>query len=378
MLFGLLYLLSVAACSRGPAPQTSNLQAATPPGARGGGGGAPVSVATVVEQAMPINLRAVGNVEPSSTVEIRAQVTGALLSIEFREGQDVSAGDPLFTIDPRPFEVELKQAEAQLAKDAGQSKNAEVQRARAKDLLDRGVMSRADFDTVSAQANALQSTMVADNVQIESARLQLQYTKIRAPIGGRTGAFLVHPGALIRANDTAPMVVINRIAPVFVSFALPANALPSLRGGRSAGALRVEAIVTGGPAAPSSGTVTFIDNAVDAGTDTIRVKATFPNSDHRLWPGQFAEVTLRVSVDEHAIVAPASAVQPSQQGTFVWVVGADQTVAARPVTVARTDGEHAVIGQGLKPGETVVTDGQLRLTPGARVSVKAQSARGAS
>ena len=334
---------------------------------------------------MPVLLRAVGNVEPSSTVEVRSQVSGALLTVEFREGQDVAQGDLLFTIDPRPFEIALRQAEAALAKDTGQAKTAEAQRARVTDLRSRGIVSQSEFDTVSAQANSLQSSIALDNVQIDNARLQLQYTKIRAPMSGRTGALLVHPGALIRTNDAAPMVVINRIAPAFVSFAVPSRSLPAIRAGQSRSGLQVTASIAGAaadtrpaaaqdqegalPSDVSLGQVDFIDNSIDQATDTIRVKAVFPNRDHRLWPGQFVEVALRVSEDSRAIVVPSVAVQPGQQGTFVWVVAADQA-AIRPVVVARTEGQRAVIQSGLSAGEVVVTDGQLRLTPGARVSVK--------
>ncbi len=377
-----LCALTLTACSS-DAPSTSGVQAAAPGGRGGGRGGrgageVPVSVATVVERSMPVNLHAVGNVESSSTVEIRSQVTGSLLTVEFEEGQDVNAGDLLFTIDPRPFEVALKQAEAARAKDAGQSKNAEVQRQRYNDLLARGLIAQADFDTMSAQANALQSSVALDDVLIENARLQLQYTRIHAPIAGRTGALLVHPGSLIRANDTSPMIVINQVAPVYVSFALPARMLSSYHAQQNRAGLRVDAAVGGNPEAASTGTVTFIDNTVDQTTDTIRLKATFPNADHQLWPGQFVEATLRLSVDEHAIVAPAVAVQPGQRGAYVWVLNADQTVAMRPVTVTRSEGQVAVIGSGLAAGEVVVTDGQLRLTPGARVSVKAPDAGGSS
>ncbi|HKT81657.1 MAG TPA: efflux RND transporter periplasmic adaptor subunit [Vicinamibacterales bacterium] len=327
-------------------------------------------MATVTRKNIANTVRAVGTVEASSTVEVRSQVTGALLTVEFKEGQDVRAGDLLFTLDPRPFELAVKQAEAQLAKDSGQSKTAEAQRTRATELLDRGVISRSDFDTISATANSIQGTINADNVQIENARLQLQYTRIRAPIDGRTGAFLVHPGALIRANDTSPMVVINRISPVLVGFALPARLLPRLRAEFTRGALEATANQAGSDEAPSTGKVTFIDNAIDQSTDTIRLKATFPNRDHGLWPGQFVDVSLQVSVDEQAIVVPSTAVQPGQQGTYVWVVKDGKTAVVQPVTVTRTEGDQSIVATGLSGGETVVTDGQLRLTPNSTVSIK--------
>ena len=369
LLAALPVVLVLTSCSGNDAKAA----ATPPPGGRGAGGGGavPVTTAVAVQKPMPVNLHVVGNVETASTVEVRAQVTGALLTVEFSEGQEVKAGDLLFTLDPRPFETALQQAQAVLAKDTGQSKTAETQRARYRDLLAKGLVSQADFDTVSATANALQGTINVDNAQVETAKLQLQYTKIAAPVSGRTGALLVHQGALVRSTDASPLVVINQIAPVYVSFAVPARMLADVRNGRSAGSLRVEAVVPGSRDAASTGSVTFIDNAVDPATDTIRLKGTFANTDRRLWPGQFVNVTLQLAVEPHAVVIPAEAVQPSQQGSSVYVVKPDQTVEARTVQVSRTEGQDSVIASGIRAGDVVVIDGQLGLTPGARVSVKA-------
>jgi len=274
----------------------------------------------------------------------------------------------LFSLDPRPLESTLKQLQATLEKDTAQAKNAQAQLERSTRLLKAGLIAQSDFDTASAQSRSLEAQLSADAAQIESARLQLQYTKIIAPVSGRTGALLVHKGALIRANDAAPLVVINQIVPALVSFAVPSRTLAAVRASRTR--LRAEAVASGSKDAPSVGTVTFVDNAVDPASDTIRLKASFPNADKRLWPGQFVEVALQLSIDEHAIVVPSAAVQPSQQGATIFVVKADQTVEVRPVTVARTEGNDAVIATGLQAGEVVVTDGQLGLTAGARVSVK--------
>lgn len=328
-----------------------------------------MTVAKAVSRSVPDTLRAVGTVEASSSVEIRSQVSGELLKVHFKEGQDVAAGDVLFTIDPRTFELAVKQAEAQLAKDIGQSKTAELQRTRASELLQKGILAQSDFDTTAAQANALQGTIAEDRVQVDNARLQLQYATIRAPMAGRTGAFLVHAGALIRANDEAPMVVINRIAPVLISFALPARVLPRL-GLHNKVPLQVTANPTGTTESPATGAVTFIDNTIDTSTDTIRLKATFSNGDRTLWPGQFVEVSLRLGIDENAVVIPSTAVQTGQQGTFVWVVNDENKVAVQQATVARTEGTDSIIASGVTAGQTVVTDGQLRLTPGAEVSIK--------
>jgi len=297
------------------------------------------------------------------------------MSVDFAEGQDVRQGQLLFTIDPRVFEATLLQAEAALARDTAQSKNLEAQHARLTNLLKQGLVSQADYDAAAASAAAMQASIAAGKAAVENARLQRQNTRIAAPVAGRTGALLVHRGALVRANDATPLVVINRLSPAFVSFSVPARMLPRLRRGDTQRALGVEASPAGAADGASTGTVTFIDNSVDPATDTIRLKATFPNTDRRLWPGAFVDVTLQLSVDQHAKVIPAKAVQPSQQGEFVFVVRPDQTVETRPVKVAWTEGDEAVIETGLNAGETVVTDGQLRLTPGARITVKADDKR---
>jgi multidrug efflux system membrane fusion protein len=241
---------------------------------------------------------------------------------------------------------------------------------RAQNLAKSGLGSRADLDAATAAAAAIQATINADAAAVETARIQVERTRITSPVPGRTGALLVHRGALIRANDTAPLVVINQMDSVFVSFAVPARLLPQLQRARSTGGLPVEIAPAGG-GDRATGRVTFIDNAVDLSTDTIRLKATVRNETRRLWPGAFVDVSLQLSVQPQALVVPASAVQQSQQGTFVYVVKSDQTVEMRPVKVAWSEGRDSVIESGVRPGETVVTDGQLRLTPGARITARA-------
>jgi len=362
----LVAALLLGGCSGGSA-------AGTPPPAGGrGGAAAPVAIvaAPVVAKSMPVRVRSVGNVEASSTVEVRAQVTGELQSVTFEEGRDVTAGQLLFTIDPRTFEASVKQAEATLARSKAQSVNLEAQRTRAENLAKSGLVSRAELDTATSAMAAMTATIAADSAALDNARLQLQRTRIEAPVSGRTGALLVNRGAIIRANDTTPLVVINQMSPVFVSFAVPARLLPQLREASLKGALETEAVPAGSADRPSTGRVTFIDNAVDRATDTIRLKATFANDTRRLWPGAFVDVSLRLSVETHALVVPSAAVQPSQQGTFVYVVKADQTVESRPVKVLRTEGPETVLDGGVQAGELVVTDGHLRLTPGARVTMK--------
>ena len=369
---GLATILLLTSCSGGAAPPAQGAPAdgAGRGAGRGGGGGAvAVTTGTVVEKSMPVNIRVVGNVEASSTVDVRSLVTGQLLKTEFREGDDVAVGQLLFTIDPRPFEVAVQSAEAMLARDTANQKNAEAQRTRYANLLKDGLISQADYDTVATQAAALQASMAADRAAIENARLQLQYTRIVSPVAGRTGALLVHEGAVVRVNDAAPLVVINQLSPIDVSFAVSARLLPQLRNGARRD-LSVIATPSGDTAVVSEGSLSFLDNAVDPATDTIRLKASFPNKDRRLWPGAFVDVTMRLSVTAKAIVVPTVAVQPSQQGLFIYVVKSDQTVEARPVKVAWTEGTESVISTGVKAGETIVIDGQLRLAPGSRVTIK--------
>ncbi len=364
LLLTLIVLVAASACSRGST--TSATAAAAPPAVV-------VITAPVVEKSMAVETRAVGNVEPSSTVAVRSQVTGELLSVDFTEGQEVAAGQVLFRIDPRQFEVALQQAEAALARSRAQADGITVQAERARQLLEQNLLSRSEFDRVSTELAVYRAAIAADEAQVENARLQLQYTTIAAPVAGRTGALLVHRGSLVRPNDTTPLVVINRVAPALVSFAVPARLLPELRRDQSRGSLRVLAVPSGSAEAALTGTLDFVDNAVDPATDTIRLKASFANADRRLWPGAFVDVTLQLSVDPKAVVVPTASVQSNQQGQYVYVVKADETVEMRTVELAWTAGDDVVVRAGLSPGETVVTDGQLRLTPGARVSIKPAS-----
>ena len=376
-------------------------------GGRGAGGGGPVPVVTAhaVAKAVPVTIPGVGTAEPLATVQIRAQVTGQLSKIHFTEGQEVQKGAPLFTLDARPFEAALQQAEAVLARDTAQSKNAQSQRVRYDDLFKRGLIPRDQYETQIATAAALESTLAADQAAIENAKLNLQYARIIAPISGRTGALNVHEGDLVRANDTTPLVIINQVAPIYVTFSVPGRYLPDIRRYQAQQGLKIEARIQapGTPGAPQvappnvgatgieptdggakadppaadptaatatieAGTVSFIDNSVDPSTGTIKIKGTFANSDHALWPGLFVQVTLILRTDPNAIVVPSVAVQSTQAGQFVFVVTPDRTAEVRNVTVQRQQGDESVITQGLRPGEEVVTDGQLRLTSGSKVS----------
>ncbi len=357
-------------------------QAAAPQGApagRGRGDGAPVPVTTasVVEKSMPVIITAVGTAEAISTVQVRSQVTGRLAQVHLAEGQDVDKGQLLFTIDPQPFQVTLDQASAILARDTAQANNAQVQAERYDNLFKRGLVPRDQYETQVAAAAALKATTAADEAAVAAARLNLEYTRIVAPAAGRTGALLVHEGDLVQANVNTPLVVINQMAPIYVSFPVPGKALDDIRRFQGTGALVVGARTSGEQEGEETGKLTFIDNAVDPQTGTIKLKATFGNAARRLWPGQFAEVMLQMREEPRALVVPSVAVQAGQQGSYVFVVD-DGRAQMRPVTVTRVVGDESVIGSGLAAGDVVVTDGQLRLTPNARIAQRGTGAAGRS
>ena len=329
----------------------------------------PVTTATVVRKPMPIEIRVIGSAEPYSTVAIRSQTTGQLIAVNFREGDEVQRGQVLFELDRRPLEAALQQAQANLDRDLAQAANAAVQSKRLQELVDRGIAPREQADTSRTAVAALNATVDADRAAVENARVQLQYATITAPIAGRTGTLMVHEGNLVRANDATPLVTINQVSPVSVAFAIPESRLPELNRYMAHGSLRVTATPPSDDV-PSVGRITFVDNAVDQNTGTIKIKGTFPNTDRRLWPGQFVNVVVTLTTDPQAVVVPSVAVQDGQQGPFVFTVKDDQTVEMRPVTVARARGAETVIATGLQPGETVVTDGHLRLVPGSRIGQK--------
>lgn len=383
--------LAVAGCSSSPASD--------PAGAGGGRAGGrasaasaavPVTTTKVVEKSMPVTIGAVGTVEAVQTVQVHAQVAGQLSAVLFSEGQEVKKDQLLFTIDPRPYQAALAQAQALLARDTATATNATAEQSRYQDLYKRGLLPKEQYEAQNAMASSAAATLQADRASVDAAQLNLEYTKISAPISGRTGSLGVHTGDLIRAADTNPMVIINQMTPIYVTFTVPGRYLPDIHKHQTEKPLVVNAM--GQPSLPPGsqpsappitspdvpqqattglterGSVSFIDNAVDPSTDTIKLKATFPNTDRMLWPGLFMRVTLFVSTEGNAIVVPMSAVQVSSNGNFVYVVKPDQTVEVRPITLQRQQGEEMVIAKGLSAGETVVTDGQLRLTPGARVS----------
>ncbi len=385
----------------------------------------PVGAGTAEEKTVPVQVTAPGNVQAYTTVGVKSQVAGQIMQVHFTEGHDVKRGDLLFTIDPRPFEATLQQAQANVGKDTAQLRqmeaalgqrqaeitqaqanlerdqaqweNARVQEARYKDLVQKEMVAREQYDQYRTNLAALSATVQADRAAVENARaaaraaeaqvenaraaikadeamvdaakLQLGYTTIRASMDGRTGNLLVQAGNVLKASEDNPLVVIAQVRPIYVSFSVPEQHLAAIKTYRAQGTLKVEAIAADARQRAVVGALTFVNNTVDPTTGTIQLKATFPNADNALWPGQFVDVALTLTA-EQAVVVPSQAVQAGQQGTFVFVVKSDRTVESRPVKAGRRLAREIVIEQGVKPGERVVTDGQLRLVPGARVEIK--------
>ena len=420
---GLLLLVAAAylgACSNGESNQGQPKNAA-------GREGVPVTIDTAVSKTVPVQIRAVGNVQPYASVTLKSQLDAEVAQIHFSEGQAVKKGDPLFTLDQRPWEAALrqaeanlgrdaaqlqqaeaavaqtmaaeKQAEANLARDTAQLENALTQARRYKGLSDEGAISKELYDSVRTTATALEATIEADKAAIanthasiraaqatventkavikadqatvENARVQLGYTIIRAPMDARTGNLLVRVGSAVKArDDTAQMLVLNQIQPIYVSFSVPEQYLQDVKKFLAAGTLRVQASPRGQDDSPTSGELSFVNNTVDPGTGMIQLKATFPNRDSALWPGQFVNVMLMLTVQLDRVVIPSQAIQTDQQGQYVYVMRSDSTVESRPVTVGLRLGGETVIEKGVSPGDKVVTDGHLRLVSGTRVQVK--------
>ena len=365
--FSLAAALAAAGCA-------GDETAAGAPAVTSGPPPVPVTTATVVTKSMPLELRVIGSAEAYSTVAIRSQITGQLTSVTFREGDEVKQGQVLFELDRRPLEAALQQAEANLERDMAQAANAVVQSKRLQDLVDRGISPREQAETSLTAVAALNATVTADRATVENAKVQLQYATITAPISGRTGALLVNQGNLVRANDASPLVTINQVSPISVTFAIPESRLSELNRHLAIGSLQVTATPPNDDS-QAHGRIAFVDNAVDQNTGTIRIKATFPNERRTLWPGQYVNVVVTLATESAAIVVPTVAVQAGQQGPYVFAVTEDRTVEMRPVTVARTRGAETVIASGIAPGETVVTDGHLRLVAGSRISEKAPDAQ---
>ncbi|HVH09253.1 MAG TPA: efflux RND transporter periplasmic adaptor subunit [Gemmatimonadales bacterium] len=337
---------------------------------RGGGPArVPVTTARVEQRAVPVEIAATGTAEPIQTVTVQAQVTGVLVRVTFHEGDDVAAGQVLFEIDPRAFAAALEQAKAALARDQAQAQAAELDARRYAELVKQDYVTKSDYDTKRAAAEALQATVRADSAAVANAALNLDWATIRAPISGRTGRLLVREGNLARANSPDPLVVINQIHPILVRFAVPEQNLPSVQRYRR-NRLPVFVSPSKTDTVFTEGVLTFVDNAVDTATGTVLLKAEFANRDNALWPGEFVSVRLQLYVEDSAVVVPAQAVMTGQQGTYLFVITPDGTARSQAVTVERSLGAYAVIAQGVRPGEQIVTDGQVRLVSGAPVEVK--------
>ena len=418
-------LVMLAACSGDPSAPADAKAAPTPEAV-------PVGVTTAVTKSVPLQVRANGTVQAMTAVTINSQVDGEIASIHFTEGQDVQKGDLLFTLDQRPFEATLRQAqanltrdnaqlqqtqaalaqaraaerqaEANLARDLAQLDNANAEVRRYQSLVDDGAISREQYDQVRTAALAAQATVEADRAAItnakaviaaaqatvenaraaiqadqavvENARIQLGYTTIRAPMGGRTGSQLVHVGSTVKARDAAsPLVVINQIHPIYVSFSVPEQYLAEVRRDREAGALATQALIPGQETRPVRGEMTFINNTVDPATGTIQLKATFTNAGNRLWPGQFVDVVLTLTTVPNAVVVPTQAIQTGQQGPYVFIVQADHTVQSRSVVPGRTLDDETIVEKGVAAGDQVVTEGQIRLVPGTTVDIKSTASQ---
>jgi multidrug efflux system membrane fusion protein len=356
LLFSVFCLLFITSCSE-EKPRQSLKNIAVP-----------VTVAPVTRKTVPVQINAIGNVEAYSTVSIKARVSGELLRVYFSEGQFVNKGDLLFSIDPLPYKTALETAQANLARDTALSKKADNDVVRYSGLFQEQLVSSDDYEKTLANAEALKATLEADRSEVESARLQLDYCSIFAPVHGRTGSLLADQGNLIKADDL-PLVVINQIQPVYAAFSVPEQSLPEIKKYMASGKLRVEARASNEDKSTEEGVLTFIDNEVDSATGTIRLKATFANKEKGLWPGQFVNVVLTLTEQPDAVVVPSQAVQTGQQGQFVFVIK-DDSAELRPVRTGITYEEITVIEQGLGPQEQVVTDGQIRLMPGAKVQIK--------
>lgn len=341
---------------------------------RGQSGGAkrpvPVLAAQAVQKNFPLEVRAIGNVESYATVAIKSRVTGELQKIHFREGQEVTKGALLFTIDPRPLEAALREAQARLEKNRALAQKAESDNRRYESLVDGGFISREQFDQIRSNLSSLQAAVAGDEAVVEIAKIQLGYTAIYSPISGRTGTILIDQGNMIKANDdNKSMVVIEQMQPIYVSFSVPEAYLPQILERMKGLHPVVEARTDGSVSGPEKGILTFVDNAVDAKTGTIRLKGTFDNTARRLWPGQFVQVSLILGTIQNAVTVPSQAVQNGENGLFVFVITPEKTVQLKPVKTGKSYAGETVVESGISAGEQVVTDGHLRLTPGAAVDI---------
>jgi len=365
VLFGFAGLAVLGGALLGPFAAGTSAQE---PKAARGPATVPVTVATAVQQDVPVRLQAIGNVEPFATVAVKARVDGQIVEVNFTEGQEVRQGSVLFKIDPRPFEAALRQAEANYLKDTAQKDQARSQERRYQELLQKNFVSKEAYAQIRTNADTAEAAAQASRAALDNARLNLEYCTILAPIDGFTGKIQIAKGNLVKANDTNPLLVLNQVHPIYVSFAVPEQRLAAVRTYMAKGPLAVQASPTGTANPAAQGTLIFIDNAVDQTTGTIKLRGLFQNKDNALWPGQFVNVGVKLYEQKNAVLVPTQAVQTGPDGQYVYVVKPDMTTEVRKVTVDRSDGDSAIIAKGLQGGEQVVTRGQLRLAPGVKVS----------
>jgi membrane fusion protein, multidrug efflux system len=362
-------VLAMTGCSA-QVPEASNAKPAQRNPANAAKRPVPVLAARAVHKDFPLEILAIGNVESYATVAIKARVTGELHKVHFREGQDVAKGDLLFTIDPRPLEAALREARARLEKDKSLAAKAEADNRRYENLVEGGFISREQFDQVRSNLSSLQATVTGDEAVVENARIQLGYTAIYSPLSGRTGTILIDQGNMIKANDdNKSLVVIEQVQPIYVSFSVPEAYLSQIMENMKNKDLVVNVLPDGSKSGPEKGRLTFVDNSVDSKTGTIRLKGTFENPARRLWPGQFVNVALTLGSLQNVVTVPSQAVQTGESGLFVFIITPENTVQLKPVKTGRSYGGETIIESGIMAGEQIVTDGHLRLTPGAPVEI---------
>ncbi len=329
----------------------------------------PVTAVSVVQKSVPVRLLAIGNVEPYTTVALKARADGQLVGVKFKEGDEVRQGTVLFEIDARPFVANLKQAQANLLKDKALYDRATEQEKRYKDLLAKNFISPDAYEQVRTNLETAAAVVAADDAAIENAKLSLDYATIRAPVTGYAGRIQIQQGNLVKANDTNPLVTINQVVPIYASFSVPEQNIAEIRKYLAAGELKVQATFPNAAHAPVAGKLSFIDNSADMTTGTIKLKAEFPNTDKALWPGQFVNIVLTLYEQKDAIVAPSAAIQSGPNGQYVYVVKPDMTVELRNIKIARAEANDTVVASGLQAGDQVVVVGQLRLAPGTKVNL---------
>ncbi len=330
----------------------------------------PVSIAPVLLEVVPFRLQAIGNVEAYSTVTVKARVDGQIVEVGFKEGEEVPRGRVLFKIDPRPYQAALRQAQANFLRDTSQKDQARSQERRYQELLAKNFVSKEAYAQIRTNADTAEAVAQGSRAALDNATLNLEYCTIRSPIDGYPGKIQIQMGNLVKANDTLPLVVINQVHPIYVNFSVPEQQLRAVRGYMSSGPLAVEALAPGSDQSAASGTLVFVDNAVDPSTGTIKLRAQFKNNENALWPGQFVNVRIKLYDQKDALIVPSRSVQTGPAGQYVFVIKPDMTTEVRKVTVERTEGDSAIIANGLEKGEQVVTQGQLRLGAGAKVVVK--------